>query len=152
MNRSMERRDQLVALTHRLRESKQISEDEATLLYSVSESEWDDAVHIEAPWREGYTLCASGPDRNLVALDAPRPDGWAGCWSCLQIADKLDETHSQADRIKAMQEHYRPAVVALRMAQHLLYVLPKKLRKEKRRKQVLEHVGYALHGEWPPKA
>jgi hypothetical protein len=50
---------------------------------------WDDAIHIAAPWEPRSSLCGNW-NRNLVALDAGRPDGMAGCWTCLTAADWFD--------------------------------------------------------------
>jgi hypothetical protein len=50
---------------------------------------WDDAIHIAAPWEKRSSLCGNW-NRNLVTLDEPRPDGVAGCWTCLMAADWFD--------------------------------------------------------------
>jgi hypothetical protein len=62
-------------------------EEDALVLCDAANSVWDDAIHIASPQDPTVTLCGN-VDRNMVALE-DRPDGWAGCWSCLTIADRL---------------------------------------------------------------
>jgi hypothetical protein len=70
----------------RLRRERLVSEDEEALLWSAVEETWDDAIHVAAPWEPHSSLCG-GWGRNLVALDAERPDGMSGCWTCLMAAE-----------------------------------------------------------------
>lgn len=145
-NPSIERQDALMKLTFRLRDAGHLSEDEVSMLVMAAEGEWDDALHIAAPWGGRQSLCG-GWGRNLVALDQPRPDGWEGCWSCLQAADWLDHVHPNADRLKEMQANQRPMQYALKAAAQFLYSLPKTMKKSRRREALLRQVQYAIHGE-----
>lgn len=60
------------------------------LIEAANHVSWDDAIHIAAPWEKRSSLCGNW-FRNLVALDEPRPDGVAGCWTCLLAAEWMDE-------------------------------------------------------------
>jgi hypothetical protein len=64
--------------------------DKEILLDATNTVMWDDAIHVAAPWDERTTLCGNW-DRNRVALDAPRPGGMEGCWTCLLTAEWLDK-------------------------------------------------------------
>jgi len=83
----IERQDALTAMWSRLRRAGQLSEVEDELLQRQIEQEWDDAIHIASPDDPLRSLCGSY-GRNLCDLPE-RPDGWAGCWGCLQRADEL---------------------------------------------------------------
>lgn len=48
----------------------------------------DDAIHLVAHKGQARTLCGLHvPSRNVVLLSDPRPDSWAGCWTCLDEAE-----------------------------------------------------------------
>lgn len=64
------------------------NEEKEALLDAANEVSWDDAIHIATPWEPRSSLCGNW-ERNLVTLDAPRPDGWGGCWTCLMAAEWL---------------------------------------------------------------
>lgn len=66
-----------------------MSSPDSQLLRAAGMVMWDDAIHIAAPWEPRASLCGNW-DRNLVTLDEPRPDGMAGCWTCLIAADWFD--------------------------------------------------------------
>jgi hypothetical protein len=83
------RQNRLSDLTYRLSEENRISREEALMLYRAAESEWDDALHIAAPWDRRVSLCGNW-GRNLCELGGTRPDGLQGCWTCLQTAEWLD--------------------------------------------------------------
>ncbi len=53
-------------------------------------AEWDDAIHIAAPWESRSSLCGNW-NRNLVSLTDPTPDSASGCWTCLIAAEWLDK-------------------------------------------------------------
>jgi hypothetical protein len=82
------RQNVLSDMWYRLHKSGQLSEEESRLLQQKIEEEWDDAIHIAASDDPLMSLCGSY-GRNLVDLPE-RPDAWAGCWSCLQRAEKLN--------------------------------------------------------------
>ena len=81
------RSDGLSKLAYRLRADKQISEDEAMLLYAQAEHEWDDAIHIASPDDPVKSLCGH-EGRNLVDLPT-MPDSWSGCWTCITKAEEI---------------------------------------------------------------
>lgn len=58
----------------------------------LPEGQVDDAIHIDDPRRGASTLCGEKTaGRNVVAFDRfPRPDAFAGCWTCLTEAEKRD--------------------------------------------------------------
>jgi len=65
----------------------------------------DDAIHVAAPWEPRKSLCGQLGRRNLAPLDGPSPDGWEGCWSCLDVAKWIHErSRVQAEQIAALQE------------------------------------------------
>jgi hypothetical protein len=64
--------------------------DQDVLIDAANLLSWDDAIHIAAPWDDRVTLCGNWR-RNRQSLDEERPDGFGGCWSCLQAADWFDQ-------------------------------------------------------------
>lgn len=93
----MQRQDVLRAMWSRLRAARQLSEAEDALLIRQIEQEWDDAVHIASPDAPLRSLCGQF-GRNLCDLPE-RPDSWAGCWTCLTLADAL--APAQAEMVTA---------------------------------------------------
>jgi hypothetical protein len=92
------REDRLVdGLLHLYRRKDVSAESKEVLVDAMNECSWDDAIHIAAPWEPRSSLCGNW-NRNLVSLDAKRPDGMSGCWTCLMAADWFD-----AQRDKAVQ-------------------------------------------------
>jgi hypothetical protein len=77
-------------LHHLYRRKDMSAESREVLIDALNRIAWDDAVHIAAPWEPRSSLCGSW-DRNLVTLDDPRPDGMAGCWTCLMAAEWFDK-------------------------------------------------------------
>lgn len=68
---------------------RDLTEDQqSAVLAAITEVAWDDAIHIAAPWEERSSLCGRW-HRNLVSLDAPRPDSVSGCWACIMAAEWL---------------------------------------------------------------
>jgi hypothetical protein len=68
-----------------------------TCLDLLEEREWDDAIHIAAPWEPRSTLCGNW-NRNLVALKDPRPGGASGCWTCLIAAEWIDAATTKQEQ------------------------------------------------------
>jgi hypothetical protein len=77
----------LLAL-HRRKDMSEVQR--AVLLDAANALAWDDAIHIAAPWEPRSSLCGNW-NRNLVSLGDPRPNGVAGCWTCLMAATWLDQ-------------------------------------------------------------
>jgi hypothetical protein len=68
-----------------------LTDDERDILLDAANAlAWDDAVHIAAPWEPRASLCGCW-NRNLVALEDERPDGMAGCWTCLKAGEWFDK-------------------------------------------------------------
>lgn len=86
------RRDELAQALLALRDHVALRDTAAadTLLDAHNALAWDDAIHVEAPWAAGETLCGQS-NRNLVPLVGQLPGGMEGCWSCLRAAGWLRE-------------------------------------------------------------
>ena len=58
------------------------------LLYDAAHSEWDDAIHFEAPWKKGVSVCGNYY-RNLIPIDDRGDVDGGRCWTCLHTRDWL---------------------------------------------------------------
>jgi hypothetical protein len=94
------KQDRFERLAYRIQKSGAVSEDEAMLLWDASRGMWDDAIHVAAPWEPRSSLCGNW-GRNLVAIDEARPDGMAGCWTCLIAAEWIDKRVAEAPASEA---------------------------------------------------
>lgn len=77
-------------LLHLYRRKDVTDSQRESLGLAMNELDIDDAVHVMAPWDTRVTLCG-GWWRNRVSLDEKRPDGMAGCWTCLMAAEWFDK-------------------------------------------------------------
>ena len=85
MERRIKQQRAVYDIAYRLRQEGR--EEDSDLLYALGQGIWDDAIHIASPANGHVSLCGER-GRNLAPLNE-RPDGWAGCWTCLHEADRL---------------------------------------------------------------
>lgn len=87
---AIERQQHFYDILGRLHKDGHLTKEEWLMLASLAEREWDDAIHIAAPWGEGVSVCGEW-QRNLVPFTGPPPDGMEGCWQCLLIAEWINQ-------------------------------------------------------------